>query len=226
MSSVIPIAERTASPRTRNGSQSTKKEQRRASIENLLSAALKLFITQGYHATSVEQIAQAAGLTKGAVYFYFKSKGRVLIDLLERVEAIGVEPTVAAVRGAGTDARDRLVAFMHSQSIVGADRGELMMLAILMSTEFHGSGDPIEDRLNQLMAPMYEVLTDTVEAGQRDGMLRRDLGPKETVGMIMAINQGCIVEWYRNRDRLDGPDFVRAMRTIVLDGVATANGAE
>ena len=52
----------------------TKKEQRRASVENLLSAALKLFITQGYHATSVEQIAHAAGLTKGAVYFYFKNE--------------------------------------------------------------------------------------------------------------------------------------------------------
>ena len=207
-----------------DGPPLTKKEQRRASVENLLQAALKLFITQGYHATSVEQIAHAAGLTKGAVYFYFKSKGRVLMDLLDRVEEETIEPTVAAVRSAGDNARDQLVAFMHSQSMIGADRGELMMLAILMSTEFHGSGDPIEDRLGELMGRMYDTLTETVDAGRRQGLIRRELGTAETVSMIMAVNQGCFVEWYRSRSRLNGPDFVRAMRTIVLDGVAAPAG--
>ena len=62
----------------------TKREQRAASIEALLGEALTLFITQGYHATTVEEIAQAAGLTKGAVYFYFKSKANVLKALLDR----------------------------------------------------------------------------------------------------------------------------------------------
>lgn len=197
----------------------TKKEQRRVSVDKLLAAALKLFIRQGYHATSVEQIAHEAGLTKGAVYFYFKSKGRVMMDLLDRVESTTIEPTIAAVRAAGDDARDQLVAFMHSQSMIGAERGELMMLAILMSTEFHGSGDPIEARLRELMGRMYALLIATVEAGRRQGLIRRELGTAETVSMIMAVNQGCFVEWYRNRSRLKGPDFVRAMRTIVLDGV-------
>ena len=63
----------------------TKREQRAASIEALLGEALALFITQGYHATTVEEIAQAAGLTKGAVYFYFKSKANVLKALLDRM---------------------------------------------------------------------------------------------------------------------------------------------
>lgn len=215
------IVDRSASPDKKpEGTPLTKKEQRRASVENLLAAALRLFITQGYHATSVEQIAHAAGLTKGAVYFYFKSKGRVLMDLLDRVEEETIEPTVEAVRAAGTNARDQLVAFMHSQSMIGADRGELMMLVILMSTEFHGSGDPIEDRLKELMGRMYDTLTETVDAGRRQGLIRRELGTPETVSMIMAVNQGCFVEWYRSRSRLNGPDFVRAMRTIVLDGVA------
>lgn len=201
----------------------TKKEQRRQSVEKLLAAALKLFIRQGYHATSVDQIAQEAGLTKGAVYFYFKSKGRVLMDLLDRLESTTIEPTIAAVHAAGGNARDQLVAFMHSQSMISAERGELMMLAILMSTEFHGTGDPIEERLHELMGRMYTLLTTTVDAGRGQGLIRRELGTPETVSMIMAVNQGCYIEWYRNRSRLNGPDLVRAMRTIVLGGV-TAPG--
>ena len=92
----------------------TKEEQRRASIEKLLAAALALFVTRGYHATSVEEVAARAGLTKGAVYFYFRSKGRLLLSLLDRVEEQVIAPTLDAI-AAGADPRDKLVAFMHSQ---------------------------------------------------------------------------------------------------------------
>ncbi len=61
----------------------TKEAMRRASIERLLAAALALFVTRGYQATSTEEVAARAGLTKGAVYFYFKSKATVLDRLLD-----------------------------------------------------------------------------------------------------------------------------------------------
>lgn len=226
MSSVLAVPDGVARP-NRSGAgaaPATKKEQRRVSVEKLLSAALRLFITQGYNATSVEQVAHAAGLTKGAVYFYFKSKARLLMTLLDRAEERTIEPTVAAVRAVEGDARAKLVAFMHSQSTIGADHGALMMLLILMSTEFHGSGDPTEQRVGEVLAPLYDVLTDVVEEGRKQGTIQGALGTAETVSMIMAINQGCFVEWYRSRDRLDGPAFVRAMRTIVLDGVTARSG--
>lgn len=196
----------------------TKEEQRKASIEKLLGAALALFVTRGYQATSVEEVAARAELTKGAVYFYFRSKAQLLLTLLERVEAQVVAPTLAAI-DAGQDPRDRLVGFMHSQSLVGAERTELMLLAILMATEFQGSADPIEQRLDMLFAKMYAALTDVIEQGKSAQVFRRDLGTAETVAFIMAMNQGCFVEWYRRRNELDGPAFVRAMRGIVLDGV-------
>ena len=199
----------------------TKKEQRRASTGRLLAAALRLFITQGYLATSVEQIGREAGLTKGAVYFYFGAKAELLLALLERAEALTVEPSISAVKAREGSAQDKLVAFMHSQSSVGAEHGALMMLAILMATEFHGSGDPIEHRLNGLMGRLSALLQGIIEQGRDEGTLRADLGPRETASMLMAVNQGCFVEWYRRGGDLDGPSFVRAMRTIVLDGLGT-----
>ena len=94
-----------------------------------------------------------------------------------------------------------------------------MLLAILMATEFHGSRDPIERRLNGLFAKMHAALNAVVDQGKATRVFRRDLGTAETVSFIMAMNQGCFVEWYRRRTELDGPAFVRAMRGIVLDGV-------
>ena len=118
----------------------TKREQRAASIESLLGEALTLFITQGYHATTVEEIAQAAGLTKGAVYFYFKSKANVLKALLTRTDELTVEPTLAAMSDAGSDPKARLNAFVRSQSVIGAEKTEYMLLAILLVCGTHPAG--------------------------------------------------------------------------------------
>jgi AcrR family transcriptional regulator len=198
----------------------TKREQRAASIEALLTKALTLFITQGYHATTVEEIAQAADLTKGAVYFYFKSKANVLKTLLDRTEELTVEPTLAAMEAAGTDPRDRLNAFVRSQSVIGAEKTEYMLLAILMSAEFNGSGDEIEKRLMDLMARMEDALRQTVKVGQESGAFRKGIGANELASVIMATNKGCYVEWYMRGGDLKGHDFARAFRDFVFDGVA------
>ena len=199
----------------------TKREQRAASIEALLGKALTLFITQGYHATTVEVIAQAAGLTKGAVYFYFKSKANVLKTLLDRTEELTVEPTLAAMK-AGDDPKDRLNAFVRSQSVIGAEKTEYMLLAILMSAEFNGSGDEIEQRLIELMVRMENALRETVRSGQESGVFRREIGADELASVIMATNKGCYVEWYLRGGDLKGQDFARAFRDFVFDGVAVA----
>ena len=197
----------------------TKREQRAASIEALLGEALTLFITQGYHATTVEEIAQAAGLTKGAVYFYFKSKANVLKALLDRTEELTTAPTIAAMDSAGDDPEDRLSAFVRSQSVIGAEKTEYMLLAILMSAEFNGSGDEIEQRLNELMARMEDALRETVKTGQQKGVFRKEIGADELASVIMATNKGCYVEWYMRGGDLKGQDFARAFRDFVFDGV-------
>ena len=198
----------------------TKREQRAASIDALLNEALTLFITQGYHATTVEVIAQAAGLTKGAVYFYFKSKANVLTTLLDRTEELTVEPTIAAMNAAGDNPKDRLNAFVRSQSVIGAEKTEYMLLAILMSAEFNGSGHAIEIRLIELMARMENALKETVKSGQKNGVFRTEIRADEMASVIMATNKGCYVEWYMRGDDLKGQDFARAFRDFVFDGVA------
>lgn len=55
-------------------------EQRR---EQLLESARKLFSEKGYRGTSTEEIAANAGLTKGALYFHFKSKEEILVALVK-----------------------------------------------------------------------------------------------------------------------------------------------
>lgn len=47
---------------------------RQATREQILKAAMDLFFTKGYHATSIEDIAKQAQISKGLLYHYFKGK--------------------------------------------------------------------------------------------------------------------------------------------------------
>jgi AcrR family transcriptional regulator len=59
-------------------------EQRARTTGELLDAAAKVFAAHGYHAASVDMVAEAAGFTKGAVYSNFASKQELFLALLER----------------------------------------------------------------------------------------------------------------------------------------------
>lgn len=52
--------------------------------DQILTAAVKLFSTLGYEKTTVDQIAEEAGLSKGAIYWYFKSKLEILFAITDR----------------------------------------------------------------------------------------------------------------------------------------------
>jgi len=58
-------------------------EIRKVSREKILSAALELFAKKGFHATSISQIAKKAKISKGLMYNYFKSKDRLLDELIQ-----------------------------------------------------------------------------------------------------------------------------------------------
>ena len=63
--------------------------QRRA---ELLAAAAELFFQQGYRNTTTEQIARRAGVTKGALYFHFRTKETLLVELVREMTRSWLEP--------------------------------------------------------------------------------------------------------------------------------------
>jgi len=65
-------------PRTKEQFESLRKESR----QRILDAALKVFAKQGYHSATVDAIAKTAGISKGLMYNYFKSKDEVLNELM------------------------------------------------------------------------------------------------------------------------------------------------
>jgi AcrR family transcriptional regulator len=83
-------------------------DRRRAQI---LAAATQVFARQGFHRTTVREIAREAGIADGTIYLYFASKQDVLLALLGRLGRVGERPADFAGL-AGVDARTALGTYL------------------------------------------------------------------------------------------------------------------
>ncbi|MDJ1135029.1 TetR/AcrR family transcriptional regulator [Streptomyces iconiensis] len=116
----------------------TQTERSDATTARLLTAARRLFGADGYHATSIEAVASAAGVTKGAAYHHFRGKAdlfravftreqEAIADTLERVAAQSPDAWAALTQGTRTflehclDPGFRRVVLLDGPAVLGWD---------------------------------------------------------------------------------------------------------
>ncbi len=83
-------------------------EERKQITQRLLEAGQKQFTTYGLKKTNVEELAVAAGISKGAFYLFYESKEALLMDLMEQAEVLYRQEVLAVIDSPGLSARDRL----------------------------------------------------------------------------------------------------------------------
>ncbi len=59
-------------------------QKKQEKVAGIFSAAEELFLSQGYHATTIEQVARKAGVSVGSIYVYFRSKEGLCLALLDK----------------------------------------------------------------------------------------------------------------------------------------------
>ena len=91
----------------------TKKLRRRSAI---LAAAEELFSQKGFEETTMQEISQKAGLSKGAVYLYFKSKDELYLNVcIKGIAGFGESLEAAGARAEGLEARIKAVYLAYIQ---------------------------------------------------------------------------------------------------------------
>jgi len=208
------IAAMTSSPNMK-----TKVEQRRVSIDKLLNAALHLFVSMGYSSTNLDKIAGAAGLSKGAVYFYFGSKESVLIEVLKRVQVVVLDKAIEVVDLAGPSYTEKVVAFLHNAANLGITHRDEVLLLIIMSLEFKEREGEVRDCIGRIYQQLHTMIEGLILAGQKAGEFRNDVPAHELAAIVMANHDGTFLEWYRRSGSLKGTDLVRALRSVVVGGL-------
>jgi AcrR family transcriptional regulator len=131
----------------------------RAGRQALIESARRLFLERGYAAVSMQQIAEAAGMTKGAPYYHFKNKDDLFVNVL--VHAIARQRTdfIDALAQPGTDQErlTRAVAYAIESSqadffTLYSDARRHLNEEFLAHSEF-GQGEGA--RLDEILIPFF-----------------------------------------------------------------------
>lgn len=138
--------------------QNKKEAQARATHKKILMAATKLFARQGYHKTTITDIAQAVHLTSGAVFHHFPSKEALLEEVvgwLARGIDIYSDHLNLAEKGSLSVAQgvvDIMCEHFRRQP-------EATICLAALATEFAGSRHPMEKRLKDVYEDFIEAFS-------------------------------------------------------------------
>src|ERR1700759_1115578 len=124
----------------------TRAEAKEHTRLRLLAQAQRLFRERGYAATSLEQIAEAAEVTKGAIYGHFASKEDLMLSAIEASR--GAMPDyVRLLNDESRPLPDRLAEFSRAMSAAADDPGDTETLAMFL--EFFAALLPAPDALQR-----------------------------------------------------------------------------
>jgi AcrR family transcriptional regulator len=195
----------------------TRVERKARTRAELLAGARRVFLRRGFHVASLDEIAEEAGYTKGAVYSNFRGKDDLFLALLEEhygqrarayAELMFEDEDVEAARRA--TARYMLESYER----------EPAWWTLISDFCTHASTDPeLRDRLRQLREDFMDAIAGLIEKlGERHHVAYR-IPPREVARGTGALMRGMVTEWILEPDG-DRAGVFEEMVAAYLRGVA------
>jgi AcrR family transcriptional regulator len=176
----------------------------------ILDAASDCFSRGGYDATSVADICQAAGVTKGAFYYHFPTKQKVFVDLLNRWLA-NLDAQLAVARADTATVPEGIVRMAKmARHVFQLTDGHLQ---IFLEFWTKAARDPAIWQATIEPYRRYQTfLADIIKAGIAEGTLRR-VNPEKAAQLMVSLAVGLILQSLLDPQ---GADWGR----VAQDGIA------
>jgi AcrR family transcriptional regulator len=205
----------------------TRSERKELTRELLLDAAIEVFARQGYHGASLEDVAAAAGFTKGAVYSNFSTKADLFLALLVRETA---RRNVALARAIASesvaDLPDMAGRWLARQATEQRDWDVLTVEFWLAAAR-----DPdIAHRLREGRQEIMDELGGLVDARLAASGTQPDLSGRDIVTLVDALGTGLLMNSLVEPEAVRPELFAEALRRLLApgpghDGATPAGGS-
>lgn len=165
--------------------------------DDVTRAAVELFAANGYANTSVQQIVEAAGVTKGAMYHYFDSKDDLLFAIYEKMLALQKNRLDEIVgRGGDTDAVLRAVCVDVIQTSI-----DFLPEGTVFFRSLHMLSAPRQQEVTRRRRDYHDEFSELIEKGQTAGLYRTDI-PRAVLIAHFFSDVHYLSHWYSP----DGPE--------------------
>ena len=186
-----------------------------ATRERILLEAARLFRHHGYAATTLREVADAAGIKAGSIYYHFESKDQILGEVLDK----GILAVIDAVQRridalpASATARQRVAAAIEGHLWGLLDHGDFTSANIRVYGQIPPAAKSRHRKIRREYADYWDRLLE-------DALQRGELRSDTSIAMIRLFVIGALnwtVEWY-NPQKGSFHDFVKQITAIVFDG--------
>ncbi|MEJ2038853.1 MAG: TetR/AcrR family transcriptional regulator [Desulfosarcinaceae bacterium] len=189
----------------------------------ILDAAIRVFAEQGFHQSTVSQIAKEAGVADGTIYLYFKNKDDILVQFYEfKTKQVfkrfreAVDQADTAVEKLRNLIRVHLEEFQKDPS-----------MAIVYQVETRQQRRMAEQPIKEMSKMYRDIIAELVEMGQEEGTMRRNL----YLGMVKRLVNGAVDEvinaWIHTGRSYDLVSMADPLVELFIHGIGAAgNGTQ
>ncbi len=200
----------------------TRVERKAQTRTAILEAAAEVFLERGYRAATVEDIAQAAGFTIGALYANFSSKSELLLELFERHNERLTNEIARAVEAGASPEEQLDQAASRWMRFIADEPAWYALLIDFWTLAMRDAG------LRAQYAQRFEIIRHAIgaliqqraaEAGLTLPLARRELG-----AVAIGLADGLALQKIANRDAFDD-DLLARVLMLLLRSSSTARPA-
>ena len=164
---------------------SRREQKALATRRKILVEATRLFARQGYHKTTMADLAAAIGMTQGAIFHHFPTKEALLYAVVDRLSR-GLRAYRACLEGAPSAERVREVVGLMVTHFKQQPEATVCLAAL--ATEFAGTDDPVLDRIRTA----YDTFVDAFAAALTHHPRVTD--PRAAAVSFMGAVQGIAIQ--------------------------------
>ncbi len=181
--------------------------------DDILDAAAQIISQKGFHAASMQDIAQAVHLQKASLYHHVASKQEILVDLLDRALDLLIE-RISAVLEQPVSPDEKLRQAMRTYLETMAEYADLSAVLLLehrsLEPELHSRHVPRRDRFERLWR-------DLIQEGKDAGVFTCP-SPSLTARAVLGVMNWTIT-WYRPDGSLSAEEIASQFADLFLSGL-------
>ncbi|QQQ12338.1 TetR family transcriptional regulator [Aeromonas media] len=173
------------------------KEEAQQTRCHIMGTALNLFCQQGLAKTNLTDIAKAADLTRGAIYWHFKNKEELCAPLSHQIDACVDEQE--------QDPLGKLRGFLNEVMYkISTEPAHQQMFTIIFNLEpLEGEAEALRDHMRLQSINFFRDLEITLANAVRLGHLPKELDLRRAATLLHCTLDGYIVNWLHFPERID-----------------------
>lgn len=184
--------------------------------EQILDAATEVFAQKGFDHARMDDIVEETGLSKGALYWYFKSKDDIIFGIMDRLFRLEFKE-LEGLTESDAGATEALEAFTEV-AIKDINR---MMHFMPITYEFLAlafRNKLVQKAVKQYMNSYVSILDPLIQRGVDSGEFKQ-VNAREVSAAVGAIIEGTMLLWVYDRSLIEPEKNIRASINLLLDGV-------